>query len=67
MNKTINTCDHGHEGTFEVRLLPYGGGGNIITCFGHYIKEMAFRKERIAAGVDFDLPTWESLKIYGEQ
>lgn len=62
----VNACDHGHMLNGETRLLPTGGGGNVIVCIHHYHKEIAFRRERIAAGVPFDLPTWESLKVYGE-
>ena len=49
---------------YERRLLPYGGGGNIIVGEESYKKEMAFRRERIKAGVPFDLPSWKSLKVY---
>ena len=57
------TDDHGFECT-EVRVLPYGGGGNILCGRQGYEREIAFRKSRIKAGVAFDLPAWESLKIY---
>lgn len=60
--KTI-TDDYDHPCT-ETRLLPYGGGGNIIVGRESYEKEMAFRRERIRAGVPFDLPSWESLRVY---
>ena len=48
----------------EVRVLPYGGGGNLIVCKACYEHEIKFRKERIAAGVQFELPTWKSLEVY---
>ena len=48
----------------EVRLLPIGGGGNVIVGRQSYEKEMAFRRERIAAGVPFDLPSWDDLRVY---
>lgn len=48
----------------ELRLLPYGGGGNILVGHESYLKEIAFRKERIRAGAEFDLPKWEDLTIY---
>ena len=48
----------------ERRLLPTGGGGNIIVGFISYKKEMEFRVSRIAAGVHYELPDWKSLKIY---
>ena len=48
----------------EMRLLPYGGDGNIIVGFNSYQNEMKYRREKIKRGIHFDLPTWESLKIY---
>lgn len=48
----------------EIRVLPYGGGGNILCGRQSYEQEMAFRRERIRAGVPFDLPTWDSLRVY---
>lgn len=62
----MNTCDHGHETSGETRLLPYGGGGNIITCYQHYLTELAWRKERIADGVPYDLPAWDELRRYAD-
>jgi len=44
-------------------------GGNIILCRACYEYEIAYRKERnaeLSAGCQFDLPAWESLKVYGE-
>lgn len=63
----MNTCDHGHDTTHEVRLLPYGGGGNIIVCLTHYNVEMKYRRERnreLGDANQFDLPTWHALKVY---
>jgi len=60
----MNACDHGHTTASEVRLLPTGGGGNVIICQRHHATEIKFRKERIAEGVPSDLPKWESLKVY---
>lgn len=48
----------------EIRVLPVGGGGNALVGLVSYRQEMAFRRDRIAAGVPFDLPTWESLAVY---
>jgi len=60
----MNACDHGHLVEGEVRLLPTGGDGNAILCRSHYDSEMVFRKERIADGVSYPLPKWETLKVY---
>jgi len=40
----MNTCDHGHDTSEEVRLLPFGNG-NLILCRKHYNDEMKFRRE----------------------
>jgi len=48
----------------ECRLLPCGGGGNVIVGYSSFLKEIKFRLERIHDGVPFDLPKWESLEIY---
>lgn len=61
-----NYCNHNHpyDGTRgEVRVLPIGGSANVHVCRQHFDIEMAFRRERIAAGAPFDLPTWESLAL----
>jgi hypothetical protein len=47
-----------------VKVLPTGPDSNAILCFACYLNEMAFRRSRIADGVEFDLPSWDSLKIY---
>lgn len=55
--------DHGIPSA-EIRVLPTGGSGNALVGRRGYEKEMTFRRERIRAGVPFDLPTWESLRVY---
>ncbi len=51
----------------EVRVLPYGGGGNLLLCRACLARELAFRKERNAhVAVPYDLPEWYNLEIYGE-
>lgn len=50
----------------EMRTLPTGGGGNVIVSRQGFEKEMSFRRERIRAGVQFDLPEWASLEVYGQ-
>lgn len=50
----------------EARVLP-SGGSNIICGKRGYNREMSFRRERnktLHDGAKFDLPAWESLKIY---
>jgi hypothetical protein len=50
----------------QVRLLPTGGDGAVIVCRSCFEHEMRWRQERIRQGVQFDLPTWDSLKVYPE-
>lgn len=63
-------CDgSGPHAAGQVRLLPMGGGGNGILCKKCFYKEIAYRKDRnkdLGEFAKFDLPTWESLEIYGE-
>ena len=71
-NNNCDGSDHCTPG--EVRTLPLGPHSNLIVCHAHYLKEMAYRKERnegiprkmikLGDSERFDLPTWESLKIY---
>jgi hypothetical protein len=49
----------------ELRTLPCGDG-NLILCRSCYEHEMRFRQDEIMRGIQFDLPTWESLKVYAE-
>ena len=65
-----NQCDGGHckHAKGRVRLVPYPGG-NLILCRDCFAYEMRWRKERnreLGAATSFDLPSWESLQIYGE-
>lgn len=50
----------------EVRLLPIGGDGNIIVCLACYESEMQYRRMS-EPGVPVSLPSWGSLKVYGEE
>lgn len=66
-------CDgSGPHVTKEVRVLPTGSQphhGNMILCLGCFYAEMQFRKERnreLSKDCQFKLPTWDSLKVYGE-
>lgn len=61
-------CDGSHcyrtEG--EVRLLPYGGDGNMIFCIDCFIHEINWRRHsNMEAGKQlYEIPVWRSLKIY---
>lgn len=61
-------CDGSHckESNGEVRILPYGGGGNIICCHACYLNEMKYRRgrNRDLGREAFELPTWEDLEVY---
>jgi hypothetical protein len=65
-------CDGGRcrSSTGEVRVLPFGKTpehGNGILCRACFDHEIRFRRERnleLGDFAKFDLPTWESLKIY---
>ncbi len=60
------TDDFGHEVT-EARVLPLGGGANIITGPKGYRLEMANRRHmnsRNGPDGQWDLPSWESLRVY---
>lgn len=56
----------------KVRVLPIGTNphhGNLILCRACYLREIAVRKDRntdLAKDCQFALPTWESLKVYGQ-
>ena len=63
-------CDYGHDIFGQVRVLPLSSdkmGGNVIVCYSHYMNEIKFRIERnkeLSESAKFDLPAWESLKVY---
>lgn len=48
----------------ETRVLPLGGGANIICSRQGYEREMAYRRARILAGTPFELPGWDQLEVY---
>lgn len=57
--------DQCRSSTGEVRILPTGGGGNVIICRDCFDHEIAWRKDRNReVASEFDLPTWDSLKVY---
>lgn len=67
-------CDNDKctSATGEVRLLPLGKSanhGNLIVCRACWQYEIDYRRGRNRTlGVDckFDLPAWETLKVYGQ-
>lgn len=53
--------------TGQVRVLPTGGDSNAILCRPCFENELRFRRDRnreLADANKFDLPTWESLRVY---
>ncbi len=69
MNTYNPNCDGSvcKSSSGEVRVLPTGGGGNLILCRACYGHEMAYRRERnrrLAGDARFDIPAWESLAVY---
>ena len=62
-------CDGSHclSPSGQVRVLPYGGAGNLILCricFFHEIRFRQLRNRDLSKDSQFALPTWDSLKIY---
>ena len=54
----------------EVRVLPECGEGNSILCRSCFDHSIAYRRDRnqgLDASCRFDLPAWESLKVYGDE
>lgn len=66
MSKKNPDCDGSDEsckGSLEVRILPTGDS-NLILCRDCHAHEMAFRRERARSGIPFEIPAFESLKVY---
>jgi hypothetical protein len=63
--KTLYTDDY-NVMCSEMRLLPYSSDGNILVSRKSYEKEMEYRRAEIKQGRPYELPSWESLKIYSE-
>lgn len=63
-----HNCDgSGPHTAGEVRVLPTSPGSNAILCRSDYDREIAWRKERnksLGEFAKFDLPAWDSLKVY---
>ena len=51
----------------EVRVLPMGGGANLILCRVCFDAEILWRKCEICSGREFDLPSWDELEVYHAQ
>lgn len=54
----------------EVRVLPTGGEGNAILCRECYRHEMVYRAERnkeLGKENQFEIPTWNDLKVYDNE
>lgn len=45
----INYCDYGHETSEETRMLPIGGGANVIVCRKHYWEERNEQRKQAQA------------------
>jgi hypothetical protein len=55
-----NNCDGAGPHTVgEVRMLPYGGDGNLILCKACYARELAYRGE--------SSPSWDSAPVYSTE
>ena len=65
-----NNCDgSGPHTPGTVKLMPTGGDGNLILCRSCWLRELRYRQDRNRSLGDFakfDLPTWESGRVYGE-
>ena len=62
-----NCCGAGPHTPGDVRVMPTGGGGNLILCRACWNRELIYRRERnreLADWARFDLPIWEQATIY---
>jgi hypothetical protein len=64
-NQSTFTDDHGVSCS-EMHYLPYSSDGNILVSRKSYEKEMTYRRGEIKQGRAYQLPSWDSLKIYSE-
>lgn len=67
MNKNKNwNCDNEYclNPNGEIRVLPTGGSGNALLCHACYEYEMSYRREHNKKYLPFNIPAWESLRIY---
>jgi len=70
MSELNGMCDGSHcrSAASEVRVLPLGGGANLILCRACHAHELAWRRERnrsLGDFAQFALPEWETLAVYG--
>ena len=64
-----NNCDgSGPHSLGDVRVMPMGGGGNLILCLRCWMKENTYRIERnrdLADFAKFEIIDWQNAKKYG--
>ena len=60
--KNLNGCDVGHQLYEEVRVLPLGGGANLIVCYDDFLSEMQYRRDYFKE--DNGNIKWEALEVY---
>ncbi len=64
-----NMCDGDRcrSNVGEVRVLPTGGGGNLIVCRACFDHEIDFRRTRNKelGREAFEIPRWHDLQVYG--
>lgn len=67
-NRNPECCGcHCNAHTGEVRVLPYGGYGNLILCRACFECEILYRIDRnrkLGTAFQFLLPKWEDLKVH---
>lgn len=59
-----NLTDDFGRACSELRKLPYSLDGNILVGRASFDREIAYRRKEILKGREFELPVWDSLKIY---
>lgn len=67
-----NHCDGAgpHNGPDEVRLLPLGGGANLIlcrACFAHENEYRARRGRETGAPENWPVVEWGAAKVYATE
>lgn len=62
-----NCCGSGPHVIGAVRVMPIGGGGNLILCSACWKRELRWREERnreLDEFAKFDLLPWKDAKLY---